>query len=185
MIEQTQKKKRKFFGFFSFFFSFEIISWEVFAMIKPTGLSGQKSSKNSLIVFIMEFRQAKEINADKVRHDIKMFWKQEYDEICSANNTIMISLPLSLSHHKKISCLGKYYWWYNNIFPRVAFEFKIFLHRGWNSHMRGVNNLIHLTFSWEVSPQNLSRSHRTSRYRHCRTLRCKSLQARNNRRLLS
>jgi len=30
----------------------------------------------------MELRQAKEINADKVRQcDIKMFWKQEYDEL--------------------------------------------------------------------------------------------------------
>lgn len=38
--------------------------------------------------------------------------------------------------------------------------------------MRGVNNLIHLTLSWEVSPQNLSRSHRTSRYRHRRILGC-------------
>lgn len=72
MMEQTQRRKRKFFGIFSLLS--EIISWVVFAKVRPYIKLTDWSFKNSLTVFVMELRPAKEINADKVhQYDIKMF----------------------------------------------------------------------------------------------------------------
>lgn len=93
-----------------------------------------------------------------------MFWKQEYDKICSANN-ITISPFLSFLPFPLSLCITKRFHVWESIIddiiifsPTFAFEFKIFLRRGWNSHVRGVKNLIHSTLSWEVTAEFVAQS---------------------------